>query len=50
METSFTTKAQEAVATALRAAAAAGHAQLEPAHLLRALLEQDGGVAPAVLR
>ena len=49
METSFTTKAQEAVATALRAAAAAGHAQLEPAHLLRALLEQDGGVAPAVL-
>ena len=49
METSFTTKAQEAVGTALRAAASAGHAQLEPAHLLRALLDQDGGVAPAVL-
>ncbi|MCE0485929.1 ATP-dependent chaperone ClpB [Ornithinimicrobium sediminis] len=40
MDLSFTTKAQEAVSTAMREAAAAGHAQIEPAHLLAALAEQ----------
>src|SRR5690606_313847 len=35
-----TTKAQEAVSTAIREAAAAGHPQVEPAHLLRALVQQ----------
>jgi ATP-dependent Clp protease ATP-binding subunit ClpB len=40
MDLSFTTKAQEAVSTAVREAAAAGHAHVEPAHLLRALAEQ----------
>ncbi len=40
MDLSFTTKAQEAVSTAVREAAAAGHAHVEPAHLLHALAEQ----------
>ncbi|MBK5248065.1 MAG: ATP-dependent chaperone ClpB [Actinomycetales bacterium] len=49
MDTRLTTKSQEAVAGALQAAAAAGNPQLEPAHLLQALLTQDGGVAVALL-
>ncbi|GAA5164734.1 ATP-dependent chaperone ClpB [Ornithinimicrobium tianjinense] len=36
----MTTKAQEALSTAVRDAAAAGHAQVEPAHLLAALAQQ----------
>ncbi len=40
MDLSLTTKAQEALSTAVRDAAAAGHAQVEPAHLLRALAQQ----------
>ena len=42
MDLSLTTKAQEALSTAVRDAAAAGHAQVEPAHLLRALAQQTG--------
>ncbi|TDE99095.1 ATP-dependent chaperone ClpB [Occultella glacieicola] len=49
MDTKLTTKSQEAVAAALQAATAAGNPQLEPAHLLQALIEQDGGVAAALL-
>src|SRR5690606_10124896 len=41
MDLSLTTTAQEALATAARDAAAAGHAQVEPAHLLRALAQQS---------
>ncbi|CAN5894380.1 ATP-dependent chaperone ClpB [soil metagenome] len=41
MDLQLTTKAQEAVATAVREAAAAGHAQVEPSHLLRALAQQS---------
>ncbi|MEO6205263.1 MAG: Clp protease N-terminal domain-containing protein, partial [Mycobacteriales bacterium] len=41
----LTTKAQEALSTAVRRAAAAGHPEVAPAHLLLALLDQDGGVA-----
>ncbi len=40
MDLSFTTKAQEALSTAVHEAAAAGHPHVEPAHLLRALTRQ----------
>ncbi len=46
----LTTKSQEAVSAAARRAAASGHAEIAPAHLLVALLEQEGGVAPALLQ
>ncbi len=49
MEPKFTTKSQEAIASALRAASAAGHPALEPVHLLEALLAQPGGVAGGLL-
>jgi len=45
----LTTKSQEALAAAIRSAASSGHAQVEPAHLLSALLDQDGGTAAALL-
>ena len=41
MDLSLTTKAQEAVSTAVREAAALGHTAVEPAHLLKALVEQS---------
>ncbi|WP_159623090.1 ATP-dependent chaperone ClpB [Ruania rhizosphaerae] len=49
MDTKLTTKSQEAVSTAVQAAVRAGHAQLEPVHLLSALLSQTDGVAVALL-
>ncbi|WP_448073657.1 ATP-dependent chaperone ClpB [Georgenia yuyongxinii] len=49
MDTKLTTKSQEAIAEAIRAASTAGNPQLEPAHVLAALLEQEGGVAVALL-
>ncbi|MCC2307718.1 ATP-dependent chaperone ClpB [Cellulomonas chengniuliangii] len=49
MDAKFTTKAQEALGDAIQQASAAGNPQLEPAHLLNALLTQDGGVANALL-
>jgi ATP-dependent Clp protease ATP-binding subunit ClpB len=45
----FTTRAQQAVQTAAERAAAAGHAALEPVHLLTALLDQTDGVAGPLL-
>src|SRR3954452_6487892 len=45
----LTTKAQEALTTAVRAAAAGGHPDLEPAHLLLAVLHQPGGGAAPLL-
>ena len=45
----LTTKSQEAVTSAVRLAAQRGHADVAPAHLLSALLEQDGGVAVPLL-
>ncbi|MCW2587457.1 MAG: ATP-dependent chaperone ClpB, partial [Frankiales bacterium] len=45
----LTTKAQEAVSTAVRRAAAAGHPEVAPVHLLLALLDQEGGVAAPLL-
>ncbi|MGB3256914.1 MAG: ATP-dependent chaperone ClpB [Ornithinimicrobium sp.] len=41
MDLSLTTKAQEAVSTAVREAATQGHTAVEPAHLLKALVEQS---------
>jgi ATP-dependent Clp protease ATP-binding subunit ClpB len=49
MDLKLTTRAQEAMAAAVRRAATDGHPQVEPAHLLSALLEQPDGVAPALL-
>ena len=46
----LTEKAQEAVLGAQKLAETLGHAQIEPEHLLISLLEQQDGVAPAVLR
>ncbi len=45
----LTTKSQEALSAAIRSAATAGHPDVEPAHLLLALLDQPDGVAPALL-
>jgi ATP-dependent Clp protease ATP-binding subunit ClpB len=46
----FTIKSQEAVAAAQRLAAEHRNPEVAPAHLLLALLEQDEGLAGAVLR
>src|SRR5436190_6907161 len=46
----YTEKAQEAVLTAQRLAGEMSHAQIEPEHLLVALVEQHEGVVPEVLR
>lgn len=50
MEQQFTTMAQEAIADAVSSAAAAGNAQVEPWHLLDALLRQSNGVVPALIQ
>jgi ATP-dependent Clp protease ATP-binding subunit ClpB len=46
----FTEKAQEAVLASPQLASELSHAQVEPEHLLVALVEQPDGVVPAVLR
>jgi ATP-dependent Clp protease ATP-binding subunit ClpB len=45
----LTTKSQEAVSTAVRRAAAEGHPEVAPVHLLLALLEQPEGIAGSLL-
>jgi len=45
----FTQKAQEAVLEAQNLAQEYHHPAVEPEHLLKALLEQEGGVVPSVL-
>ena len=45
----LTEKAQEAIVAAQRLAEERHHTQLEPEHLLHALVSQEGGVVPAVL-
>jgi hypothetical protein len=47
MDLQLTTKANEALAAAARAAAAQGHPQIEPAQLLKALAEQPETTTPA---
>ncbi|WP_213283507.1 ATP-dependent chaperone ClpB [Cellulomonas hominis] len=49
MDAKLTTKSQEAIGDAIQQASAAGNPQLEPAHLLNALLAQEGGVANGLL-
>jgi ATP-dependent Clp protease ATP-binding subunit ClpB len=46
----YTEKAQEAVLAAQQLAEQSSHAQIEPEHLLTALVEQRDGVVPEVLR
>jgi ATP-dependent Clp protease ATP-binding subunit ClpB len=46
----YTEKAHEAVLAAQRLADEASHAQIEPEHLLVALVEQREGVVPELLR
>src|SRR3981081_557503 len=45
----LTEKAQEAIAAAQRLAESRQHTQLEPEHLLAALVVQENGVVPALL-
>ena len=47
---SLTVKARDAVADAQERAETAGHPQLTPLHLLKALLEETGGVVEPVLK
>ena len=49
MDAKFTTRSQEALGSAIQSASAAGNPQLEPAHILDALLQQEGGVANGLL-
>ncbi|HZE33106.1 MAG TPA: ATP-dependent chaperone ClpB [Actinoallomurus sp.] len=49
MDYKLTQKSQEAVSTAVRRAATEGHPQVEPAHLLVALLSQGDGTARPLL-
>ncbi|KQR11860.1 ATP-dependent chaperone ClpB [Cellulomonas sp. Leaf334] len=49
MDAKFTTRSQEALGDAIQQASAAGNPQLEPAHVLNALLQQEGGVANGLL-
>jgi ATP-dependent Clp protease ATP-binding subunit ClpB len=46
----YTEKAQEAIATAQQLAEQMSHAQIEPEHLLVALVEQKEGIIPDLLR
>ncbi|HWP99645.1 MAG TPA: ATP-dependent chaperone ClpB [Vicinamibacterales bacterium] len=46
----YTEKAREAIFAAQQAASRADHPQLEPEHLLAALVEQADGIVPQVLR
>jgi len=46
----MTPRAQEAIASALQAASAAGNPQVEPIHLLQALIEQREGIALSLLQ
>ncbi|MET0212941.1 MAG: Clp protease N-terminal domain-containing protein, partial [Vicinamibacterales bacterium] len=46
----FTDKAQESVITAQNLASELTHAEVTPEHLLVALVEQQGGIVPSVLR
>jgi ATP-dependent Clp protease ATP-binding subunit ClpB len=46
----FTTRSQQALGAAISAAAAAGNPAVEPAHLLSALLGQEGGTAAPLIQ
>src|SRR3954463_8423618 len=46
----YTEKAQEAVVAAQTLADREGHPEITPEHLLLALVEQQGGIVPEILR
>ncbi|MCW2771556.1 MAG: clpB [Aeromicrobium sp.] len=46
----FTTRSQQALGSAISSAAAAGNPAVEPAHLLSALLTQDGGTTAPLIQ
>ncbi|MRJ75931.1 ATP-dependent chaperone ClpB [Aeromicrobium sp. SMF47] len=46
----FTTRSQQALGSAISSAAAAGNPAVEPAHLLQALLTQEGGTAGPLIQ
>ena len=46
----FTIKAQEALAAARDLASGRNHQEVSPEHVLRALVSEDDGVVPALLR
>ncbi|MFC3300398.1 ATP-dependent chaperone ClpB [Arthrobacter agilis] len=50
MDTNFTTKSREVLSAASMNASTAGNAQIEPAHFLKALMDQRDGIAVALLR
>ncbi|VXB78830.1 ATP-dependent chaperone ClpB [Citricoccus sp. K5] len=50
MDAKFTTKSQEVLSGAAMNASTLGNPQIEPAHLLKALMDQRGSVAVAVLK
>jgi ATP-dependent Clp protease ATP-binding subunit ClpB len=50
MDDKLTRKSQDAVSTAVRRAAADGNPQVDPLHLLVALIAQNGGTAAPLLR
>src|SRR6202162_5830394 len=50
MDDKLTRKSQEALSVAIRKAAANGNPQVDPLHLLAALLEQADGTAAPLLR
>jgi ATP-dependent Clp protease ATP-binding subunit ClpB len=50
VDTKFTTKSQEALSAAAMNASTAGNPQVEPVHMLKALMDQREGVAVALLR
>ena len=50
MDAKFTTKSQEALSAAAMNASTAGNPAVEPAHLLKALMDQRQGVAVALLK
>ena len=50
MDDKLTRKSQDAVSAAVRRAAADGNPQVDPLHLLAALIAQDGGTAAPLLR
>ncbi|AIY02626.1 chaperone ClpB [Arthrobacter sp. PAMC 25486] len=50
MDAKFTTKSQEALSAAAMNASTAGNPTVEPAHLLKALMDQRQGVAVALLK
>ncbi|AXR74873.1 MULTISPECIES: ATP-dependent chaperone ClpB [Auritidibacter] len=50
MDAQFTTKSQEVLSAASMNASTAGNPQIEPAHVLKALMDQRGSIAVSILK